>query len=82
MQGVRALEVGDEAVGVGLPQDDARLGERLGRRPPRRVDHLGRQFRDAQGQLNQRLAAAADLVVMITAGLPMVLKGQIAESRS
>ncbi|KAB7613325.1 bifunctional adenosylcobinamide kinase/adenosylcobinamide-phosphate guanylyltransferase [Amylibacter sp. SFDW26] len=38
---------------------------------------LARQFRQAQGELNQDLAALCDLVVLITAGLPLSLKGQL-----
>lgn len=37
---------------------------------------LGRVYRDALGRANQQLAQAADDVLFMVAGLPMVVKGQ------
>lgn len=38
---------------------------------------LARSFRQAQGELNQKLAAASDCTVQVVAGLPQVLKGSL-----
>lgn len=38
---------------------------------------LSRKFRTAQGILNQQLAADSDVAVVVMAGLPMALKGEL-----
>jgi adenosylcobinamide kinase/adenosylcobinamide-phosphate guanylyltransferase len=43
---------------------------------------LGRRYRDLLGEINQRVAAIADHVVLMVAGLPLALKNSSAEEAS
>jgi adenosylcobinamide kinase/adenosylcobinamide-phosphate guanylyltransferase len=42
---------------------------------------LARQFRDQAGWLHQRLAQVADLVVLVVAGVPMLIKSDLFPAR-
>jgi len=44
------------------------------------ADPLTRRYRDLAGELNQQLAAVCDRVVLVTAGLPMALKGTLPQA--
>ncbi len=44
-------------------------------------NRLARRFRDLAGWLNQDVARIAGTVVLVTAGLPLVLKGRLPESK-
>ena len=79
------MERGDEDVAVLAAADDLvkLMRERLatlvivsnevgdGVHPP---TPLGRRFRDLLGSVNQRLAAAADRVTLMVAGIPVIVK--------
>jgi adenosylcobinamide kinase / adenosylcobinamide-phosphate guanylyltransferase len=45
-------------------------------------NELSRRFRDLQGFANQRVAAVAENVVFMAAGLPLLLKGRLPKSRN
>ncbi|CAA6603638.1 bifunctional cobinamide kinase and cobinamide phosphate guanylyltransferase [Rhodospirillaceae bacterium LM-1] len=72
-----AFEVEDVAVALQARSQDTALVSNevgLGIVPD---NALARRFRDQAGLVNQRIAAIADRVVFVAAGLPMVLKGNL-----
>jgi len=41
------------------------------------MELMGRRFQDLLGIINQRVAAQADLVYMVMAGIPLQIKGPV-----
>lgn len=86
------LMLKEEAGPAGIPGECARLTATLAgvRTPTILVSNevglgivpdnpLAREFRDQAGWLHQKVAQVADLVVLVTAGLPLVIKGVSSE---
>ncbi len=76
--------------GSDLPAEGARLAQAIAAHPAPLVavanevglgivpdNPLARRFRDEAGRLNQQLAAQAERVILVTAGLPLALKGSL-----
>lgn len=43
---------------------------------------MARKFRTLQGHVNQKIAAEADLVILVVAGIPMAIKGELPKGLS
>ncbi|MDO9501225.1 bifunctional adenosylcobinamide kinase/adenosylcobinamide-phosphate guanylyltransferase [Falsiroseomonas sp.] len=76
--------------GSDLPAEGARLAHAIAAHPAPLIavanevglgivpdNALARRFRDEAGRLNQQLAAQAGRVILVTAGLPLALKGSL-----
>lgn len=49
---------------------------------PHAMTEAGRRFTDLQGFMNQRIAARADWVVLMVAGIPLSVKGAVPQRRA
>src|SRR5262249_28879201 len=64
------IELVDAVAGVGRRRDLILVTNEVGQGIVP-IEPIGRRFRDLQGFVNQRLAQAADRVVLLVAGLPL-----------
>ena len=82
------LMLKEDAGAAGIPEECARLTAALAASRTRTIlvsnevglgivpdNPMAREFRDQAGWLHQKVAQVADLVVLVTAGLPQAIKG-------